>query len=76
MEVAVRHHGVSMRGQYAKKARFRAVLKKLKDLWRRRHHPHVRDLNDHGLHDIGIRGADRERLRYRHPSQHSHHPRG
>ncbi len=59
----------------AKSSIIRAVIAKLRSLRKRRHYPHVRTLDDHAMRDIGLNEADKERLRYRFPSQHTHHPR-
>ena len=60
----------------AKTSAVRRWLGRVSRLWTSRRHPHVRTLDDRALRDIGLRESERARLRHRHPSQHSHHPRG
>jgi len=52
------------------------IRKALLRRWRRRKHPHVKDINPHLARDIGLGDTDFAQHQHRWPSQTTHHPRG
>ena len=61
---------------YVKKASITAFFQRIWKTGSTRRIPHLKDVPDHLLRDIGLSADDLAAKRLRLPSRHTHHPRG